>query len=150
MPSLYIEYGNGFLLGSDLTNRNKLQRAQNRVLKIALNRNSRYSTDILHKEARLASWEVRARMALTRLMFKYKHHDEYIVTNDSGSLTRLQSGPLFRLVTPKTNKFRNSVAYLGRWEWNLLPSYIRCINAKFKKEFKLLFNHRYFSSIVDG
>lgn len=36
----YLEYGNCFLVGSDLVNRTKLQYAQNRGLKIALNRNS--------------------------------------------------------------------------------------------------------------
>lgn len=67
------------------------------------------------------------------------------------SLTRLQSGPVFKLVIPKANKIRNSVAYLGRSEWNCLPSYIRCIDTytKFKKDIKLLFDYRYYSSTSD-
>lgn len=147
----YIEYGNSFLLGSNTASKIKLQRIQNRGLKIALKRERRYSTDILHKEARLATWEVRARMALTRLMFKYKHQDEYIECDIGRSTTRLQSGPFFKLATPKTDKFKNSVSYLGRAEWNKLPAYIRCIDdyVKFKKEVKSLFNHRYFSGIID-
>lgn len=148
----YIEYGNSFLLGSDKVGRIKLQRVQNKGLKVALRKDSRYSTDILHKEANLATWEVRARMALTKLMFKYKGHEEFIVTNVSDGLTRLQLGTVFKIVVPKTNNYRNSVAYLSRIEWNCLPSYIRCIDTytKFKKEIKLLFNHRYFSSILEG
>lgn len=73
----------------------------------------------------------------------------YIERDDACRMTRLQSGPFFRLVLPKTNKFRNSVSYLGREEWNSLPSYIRStkIYEKFKKEIKLLYNHRFFSSI---
>lgn len=82
----YIEYGNCFLAGSDLVSRNKL-RVQNKGLRIALNRNHRYSTNILHKEARLATWEVRAQIALTMLMFKYKYHEEFIVTDTMGSMT---------------------------------------------------------------
>lgn len=142
-------YGNSFLLGTDQAGRIKLQRAKNRGLKIALNKNARYCTNLLHKDARLATWEVRARMALTKLMFKYKHQEEYIERNDAERLTRLQSGPFFRLALPKTNRFRNSVWYLGRVEWNSLPSYIRCTKlfVNFKKEIKLLYNYRFFSSI---
>lgn len=76
-------------------------------------------------------------------MYKYKYNEEYIVTGSLCSMTRLQSGPIFKLATPKTNKFRNSISYLGRKEWNCFPSYTRCIDeySKFKKEIKLLFNH---------
>lgn len=56
----YIEYGNSFLLGFDLCGRTKLQRVQNKGLKVALCKDSRYGTGILHKEAGLASWEVRS------------------------------------------------------------------------------------------
>lgn len=82
-------------MGTDQAGRIKLQRAKNRGLKIALNKNARYCTNLLHKDARLATWEVRARMALTKLMFKYKHQEEYIERNDAERLTRLQSGPFF-------------------------------------------------------
>lgn len=92
----YIEYGNCFLAGSDLVSRNKL-RVQNKGLKIALNRNHRYSTNILHKEARLATWEVRAQIALTMLMFKYKYHEEFIVTDTMG---RLQKQTSLEMVWP--------------------------------------------------
>lgn len=72
----FIEYGNSILLGSDVSSLAKIQRVQNKGLKIVLNRESRYNRGILHKEARIASWEVRARLALMCLMFKYKFNEE--------------------------------------------------------------------------
>lgn len=77
----------------------------------------------------MASWEVRPHIALTCLMFKYKYDDEYVDGNLLGSLTRLQSGPYYKVDRPKTEKFKDSVSYLGRTEWNSLPPYIRCIES---------------------
>lgn len=145
----YIEYGNCFLLGSDVLSRKKMQRTQNKGLKMALARDIRYDTNELHKEAGLASWEVRARIALTRLMFKYKYNEEFVEPDLDNRQTRLQTGPFYKLVTPRTDKFKNSVSYLGRSEWNSLPAYIRCIDSypHFKKTVKTLYNHRFFHNI---
>lgn len=90
-------------------------------------------------------------MALTRLMFEYRHHEEYVYCSNIGSLTRLQSGPYFKLEKRKTDKLKNNVSYRGRSEWNNFPAYIHCIELypKFKKEVKLLYNHHYFSTIED-
>lgn len=109
----------------------------------------RYSIKALHKEAGIASWELRARIALTRLMFKYKYNEEYVDGNMAGSLTR--SGPYYKVDRPWTDKFKESVSYLGRTEWNSLPSYLRCIDyyPQFKKDVKRLYNHHYFISIAD-
>lgn len=63
MVLAYIEYGNSFLIGSDIASLSKLQKAQNKGLKVAQGRDPRYNTGQLHKEARLASWEVRVRLA---------------------------------------------------------------------------------------
>lgn len=145
----YLEYGNCFLLGSDIVSRHKLQKTQNKGFKMALGRYTRHNTNDLHKEAGLATWEVRARIALTCLMFKYKYNEEYVDNNMDARMTRLQTGPFYRMATPRTDKFRNSVSNLGRKEWNCLPAYIRCIDSypHFKKAVKNLYNHRYFHSI---
>lgn len=141
-----------FLLGSDIVSKTKLQRAQNRGQKTALGREIRESTNALHKEVGFASWEVRVRIELTRLMFKYKYNEEYVEGNLLGCLTRLQLGPHYKIDRPRTGKFKNSVSYLGRTEWNSLPFYICCIDcySHFKEEVKRLYNFRYFNSISDG
>lgn len=84
-----IEYGNCFLLGCTVVERTKIQRIQNKGLKIVFNRDRLYNTKLLHKDAKLASWEVRALTAACRLMFKYKFLPSNLETSRLG--TRLQS-----------------------------------------------------------
>lgn len=68
--------------------------------------------DLLCKqcEARLASWEVRARISLIHLMLKYKYSDEFIMVSSTGVSTRYHEGPLFIIDKPSTDKFCTSIA----------------------------------------
>lgn len=70
----FVEFANVFLTGCDEERKTKIQRV-NKALKIALLRGRFYDTRLLHKEARQASWEIRARLAFNKLMFKYKFID---------------------------------------------------------------------------
>lgn len=90
----YLEFGNCFLLSCAKKERLKFQRLQNKCLKIALNKNSLFNTKLLHKEARLADWEHRARLERCRLMYKYKHCTDYIETERVNS--RIHDGPIFK------------------------------------------------------
>lgn len=65
----YVEFGNGLLMGCTELELNKIQRTQNRELKIARDRGRLCRTTILHADARLAEWRVRAMIALNKLMF---------------------------------------------------------------------------------
>lgn len=121
-----IEYGNIFLLSCTSAEITKIQCIQNKGLKVAFNRDRRYSTRLLHKEANLASWEVRSRISANRLMFKYKFNTENLEECRSG--TRLQSGPLFKVERPKSKSFINSLSYKIRVLWNELPASLRNID----------------------
>lgn len=136
----YLEYGNIFLLNCSEGDKIKIQRAQNRGLKCVLQKDRRFDTKILHREARLATWEVRARLAGSRLMFKYKHYPEYLQVSrlsdaTQGSqlqapnmLTRASAGPILAVEYPRSNKFLNSTSYRLRREWNELPRNLRQID----------------------
>lgn len=121
-----IEYGNVFLLSCTSIERTKIQRIQNKGLKIVFNRNRFYSTRLLHKDARLASWEVRARLAANRMMFKFKFNHNCLEEHRQG--TRLQSGPLFKVTRPNSKSFINSLSYKARVLWNELPASLRNID----------------------
>lgn len=75
----YLEFANSLLIGCTQRDTNKLQRLQNRGLSLALGRNSFYGTVDLHREARLACWDSRARIALCRLVYKRKYNYEFLV-----------------------------------------------------------------------
>lgn len=50
-----LEYGSCFLLNCNNVERVKIQRIQNKGLKLAYNKDRRFNTRSLHKEARLAT-----------------------------------------------------------------------------------------------
>lgn len=131
----YLEYASCFLMGCNQAEKLKLQRLQNRGLKIALNRDRLYGTEQLHEDARLAYWDKRTKAAICKLIFKYKYSEGYVM---SGIETRLHDGPVFHIDTPKTDWYARSVSYVSRNTWNSLPSYIRLLDNQdeFKRAIK--------------
>lgn len=116
----FLEYGNIFLLNCTDSEKLKLQRTQNRGLKVVLKRDKFYCTKLLHKEAALAAWEVRARLAGMRLMFKFKSlFPENLVDNVSHGvkqgprITRASSGPRFIMEQPKSSRFLTAFLLLS-------------------------------------
>lgn len=95
-------------------------------LKIVFQRDRRYNTKLLHKDANLATWEVRARISANRLMFKYKFDHCNLEPGRPG--TRAQSGPIFKIVRPNSKAFISSIYYKFRSYWNDLPPSIRIID----------------------
>lgn len=114
----YIEYADCFMIGCNEGDRVKIQRIQNKGLKIALERDRYYSTAQLHLDGKIATWEVRTNATMCRM----KHTEEYIVM---GVDTRLHEGPIFRMDIPKNNTYARSTSYMSRKTWNLLPGWIR-------------------------
>lgn len=133
-----LEYANLFLSGR--TKLKKIQQVQNRNLKNILNKDRMYSTRLLHKDAKLASWEVRARLSAMRLMFKYKFDEnnlEHISCN-----TRIQTGPVLGMEQPQSDKYLRSIShiYIARKEWKMLPAEIRWMSDySFKSRIKTLY-----------
>lgn len=127
-----IEFGNVFPLACTSLERIKIQRTQNKGLKIAYGRDRLYSTRLLHKDANLASLKVRARLTANRMMLKYKFNTENLEEGRQG--TRLQSGLLFKVPRPNSKSFINSMSYKAKIRWNELPASLRNI------EDQILFN----------
>lgn len=134
-----LEYGSLFLLNCCNAERTRMQRIQNKGLKLAYNKDRRCNTKILHKEARLASWECRALAQSCRLMFKYKGNKDFLSIGKPG--TRANSGPIFCIDRPATKKFVCTTAYEFRQEWNNLPAHIRIVDDQ--QHFNLIIK-RYF------
>lgn len=87
----YVEFGNGLLLGCTELGLNKIQRTQNKGLKIALNRGRLCRTSILHADARLAEWRC-ALIALNKVMFKFKDEPDFTGQVRDRPNTRLTEG----------------------------------------------------------
>lgn len=130
MILLYLEFGNIFLLNCNNSNLVKIQRVQNRCLKVLLKKERRYDTVLLHRDARLATWKKRALTSAMKLMFKYKFDINNLVdrVDVEASVTRSLAGPIFSLDHPNSQRFIDSSSYYLRVEWNKLPLSLRCID----------------------
>lgn len=128
----YFEFGNIFLLNCYEGELDKIQKAQNRVLRIILRKDRWYRTSLLYRDARLANWKCRALTAAMKLMFKFKNYFsdslDGTVGNSPHRTTRQNMGPVFCVDKPNSTRFLKSTAYSLRAEWNTLPSSIRNIN----------------------
>lgn len=126
----YLEFGNVFLLNCKSGDLVKIQRVQNRCLRTLLHKGRMYDINLLHRDARLATWKKRALTSAMKLMFKYKfdHNNLAEVRAETIAVTRSQAGPLFSLDMPNSQRFVNCTSYYLRTEWNKLPLSLRCIN----------------------
>lgn len=101
MVLCFIEFGNALLLGCNEVDINKIQRAQNKGLRIALGRDRMYRTCLLYTDVRLAEWRVRARITLNKLMFKCKDSVSFIEDFSSRPQTRIVGGPIMCIDRPR-------------------------------------------------
>lgn len=108
----YLEFYSPMLIGCSEKQKKRIQKVQNRGLKIALKKDRFYGAVLLHNEAGMQLWESRAFMALNRLMFKYKFNDEFLL--DPAVMTRQAAGTLYKLDKPNSSTYRNSYIIYGK------------------------------------
>lgn len=107
----YIVYTKCFLLTCPKFERKRLQKLQNREFKIALIKNHLFNTRNVHKEAGVANWENRARLAASRLRFKFKSDKNNLVCNLNRPETRQMDGPTLIMEQPHSHFYLNSESY---------------------------------------
>lgn len=148
----FVEFSNALLLGCPELEIQKLQRTQNRGLRIALHRDRRCQISILHTNARLADWRTRAMIALNKLMFKFKNISDCVEDSRDRPRTRLNEGVVIHLSKPRNNVYLNSVSYIGRTSWNKLPSSIRNLTdiETFGMKVKKLHTNSYFGLTTES
>lgn len=124
----YFEYGNVFLLSCTEFDRNKLQRLQNRCLRVVFRRDNYSNVFELHMDAHLLPLKMRQIISLLKLMFQESKNISLLSLTDVH--TRIRNGPLFKVPKPNSERFKRSISYLGPTEWNKLPIKIRIIEDK--------------------
>lgn len=99
----YYDFGNVFMLNCNEGELSRIQKAQNKALRIILRKDRMYRTSLLYRDARLARWKCSVLTAAMKLMFKFKHslygHLDGNDNNDRRT-TRLTVGPIFNLDYP--------------------------------------------------
>lgn len=95
----YLENGNIFMLNCCEGDVARIQKLQNKALKLLLRKDRLYNTVMLHKDARLANWKARALTASMRLMFKFKYYlNENVDHMNTTSEVRSQLGLVWDLL----------------------------------------------------
>ena len=101
----------------------KLQKVQNKCLKLCLGKANRFSTNRLHNMSNVPFLDDR-RSAHT-LNFMYKRKSRQSLMNVAEIGTRAHDAPLFTVRVPRCEAFKRSVGYFGAVAWNDLPPNIR-------------------------
>ena len=104
----------------------KLQRVQNKSLKICLLANSKTDTDFVHTHARTPKLCNRRKVHLRNFMFTQKRLLHLLDAKQV--CTRARDAPLFKVATPNCEAYKRSVSYNGATEWNNLSVDMRNVD----------------------
>ena len=123
----YFDYGDILFMNTNQALLSKLQKLQNRALKICLQPNAFVTLEYLHRETKVALLYKRREAHL--LNYMYKKRDVPALLDTKPIHTRARDGPLFKVAKPNCEKFKQSVLYNGAVSWNTLPPVTRNIDS---------------------
>ena len=115
----YFDYGDIFYLNTYVRTLHKLQKLQNRSLRLCLGQNARYNTDLIHTEAKVAKLEPRRKCHLLNFVYHRTHIQKYVRTVNK-QLRRFEA-PILTEIAPNNSTFSRSVLFQGAIHWNQLP-----------------------------
>ena len=119
----YFDYADIIYDKANQNGLDKLQRVQNKCLKMCLLSDARTSTDYVHERTKVPKLENRRKVHLRNYMFQMKTHVDLLCSSDIG--TRSRDAPLFTTKIPKCEAYKRSVLYNGAVEWNSLSVELR-------------------------
>ena len=128
----YFDYGDVIYDSAGQEGLEKLQRLQNRCLKICKRLNVRFNTNELHVVAKVPLLQARREAHINNFMFGRLSRRNLVDGRDI--CTRLHDAPLFLVKVPNLEVYKRSIEYSGAIQWNGLPPDIRGIQnaAMFK------------------
>ena len=115
----YLDYGDVLYHYSSNRLLDKLQKLQNRGLKICFGHGTGMSTDELHIEAVISKLHERRISHICTFMFKQQNNDVLVDVRDIR--TRAHDALLFLTKQPHCEKYKQNVYYHGARCWNSLP-----------------------------
>lgn len=122
----YMDYGDILIHDSNTSLLNKLQRLQNRALKVIFKAPARTSTSDLHWNAKVPYLYYRRIAHLRNFMYKRTHKDNNpTITMNRLTNTRLREAPACIVTKVNLTTFKRSVMHKGAKEWNQLPVQLR-------------------------
>ena len=134
----YFDYGDVVYNSANNEGLDKLQRLQNRCLKIFKRLNVRHNTKNLHNITNTSMLKDRRIAHLNNFMYGRLSRENTLDQRDIR--TRAHDAPMFLVKVPKLEAYKRSVEYTGAIQWNNLPPDVRNIDnvANFKQTQKTL------------
>ena len=129
-----FDYGDIIYSGTNDKNLFRLQKLQNRGLRICINTQEYMSRVQLHQCCMVFPLKSRRKVNLRKYMFKQKTNLDIVVNRNIR--TRRHDAVIFETSIPNLELFKKSTIYRGIIEWNELPVIVRNINSFL--EFKTL------------
>lgn len=115
-----LQYGLLFTICALKGERAKIQKVQNRVLRICGLAGRYVSNLTLHRELKVLPISLRCKFDIMVAMFKRSARDTSL-NIPQGVVTRAQSVPSIHVLRPHTARFRNSISYQGPLIWESIP-----------------------------
>ena len=119
----YFDYADVIIDGALNKDIDKLQKLQNKCLKICKGKERRFSNDAIHKLLKVPMLKDRREAHL--LNFMYLRKNKVYLLNNREIRTRAHDAPLFKTKIPRCEAYKRSIGYRGSTKWNGLPPDIR-------------------------
>lgn len=118
----------------------KLQKVQNRCLRMCFRKDRQSSARLLHLRAKLLPLRHRRECCLLNLLNEKLIKGDGVFNVDVGKSNRARGGTQVTVPFPKTETFKKSLAYLMPSLWNALPAKCKenCLPWVFKRNVKRL------------
>ena len=129
----YLDYADVIFCKANATDLDKLQKLQNRCLKLCMGQDRLFSTERAHKITEIPFLKDRRRTHTLNFMYKRKGTREDLL-NTREIRTRAHDAPLFEVMIPRGEAVKRSVGYFGAEGWNALSPNLR--NTDTYQEFK--------------
>ena len=129
----YFDYGDVFLMNIIMKTRQKLQRLQNRALRICLNAEGRSNVNMLHNTCNVNKLDDRRTTHLLNFVYSRAQGEEH--TNVGARVLRRYDAPILNEIRSNNKNFERSILYQGAIHWNSLDAESRGITTlnAFKK-----------------
>ena len=136
----YFDYGDIFLINVSLKTTDKLQKLQNRALRICLARDGRSNVNDLHNTCNINKLDHRRQVHILNFSYYRAQDDQFL--NEGNRVLRRFDAPILKEIKSNNKSFERSLIFQCAKNWNVLPVNERNIpTAKlFKKKQKCKLN----------
>ena len=122
-----VDYGDIIYAGTSQQNLDKIQKLQNRGLRICVNENHHIPVILLHQRCTVSNLLIRRTCNLRKYMYKQQLNQDILVQRTIP--TRRQAAAIYETCRPILEKYKKGTIYRGIQEWNNLPVNVRSIET---------------------